>query len=532
MLDITFITSNITKLAHAKHLSKEYNVNILHYKKKYYGIGYIEPRIPDKKRLLEESMNDAIKRWKKHVSENKTQLFFIEDTSVKIDALSDCDNEVPGTDIKYWMIEQNFLKLDDDLKRLGNNRRASVTSHIVLFLTKDIQKRGNYEYEYIAFKSTTFGKIVDKEYLIDTNILYPWLDNKTFNKWFVPDGYDKPLSMLDISDADMVDFRKGAFEDMIIFIKKHCDLINKRNINNISFLPFIPLYIICGPTCAGKSSIGKYLLERHGYYHIEASDFMSLKYFEIHGANFTIDKNIFAAEALKVNPLIVVENILKYIQTKKLYDNKFIVTGFRTPDEVSGFCKQFISQDMRIIFMISDFDVRFNRWLKRHRDNIDYTIERFTKINNLQEEMGLLNIKKIENISIYENDKDGLEYLFNDFKEKYIDINFVSEIKTENFMAIQTVSLEKVILVTLAIEYRKNESSYYTTTEISRLINENFNGKYHKNKNNVSRYFNQSYYPYYEIKREKQKNKYKLSPTGYSEACTIVVKYKDILNDL
>lgn len=523
MIDITFITSNSTKLAHAKHLSREYNVNILHYKKKFYGVGYIEPRIPDKKRLLEESMNDAIKRWKKNVSENNTQLFFIEDTSVKIDALSDCDNEVPGTDIKYWMAEQNYLQLDVDLKKRGNNRRASVTSHIVLFLTKDIQRRGNYENEYITFKSTTFGKIVEKEYSIETNILYPWLDNKSFNKWFVADGYDIPISMLDISDADNVDFRKGAFEDMVNFIKKYYESLDKRykSINTL-FLPFIPIYIICGPTCAGKSSIGKYLLERHGYYHIEASDFMSLKYYEIHGANLIIDKNEFAAKALKANPLIVVENILKYIREKKLGNYKFVVTGFRTPEEISGFCKQFSSQDIRIIFMISDFNVRFNRWFKRHRDNIDYTRERFTKINDLQEQMGLLNIRKIENISTYENNKDSLEIFFNDFKEKYIDTNFVPEIKAENFMLIQTMSLEKVILLALATEYGKNESSYYTTTEISHLINENFDKKYKKNKNNVSRYFNQSYYPYYEIKRENKKNKYKLSPTGYSEAYNII----------
>lgn len=53
--------------------------------------------------------------------------------------------------------------------------------------------------------------------------------------------------------------------------------------------------------------------------------------------------------------------------------------------------------------------------------------------------------------------------------------------------------------------------------EVSHLINNTFKGVT-KNKNNISRYFNQAYYPYYEIKKENGKNKYKLSPTGYSEA--------------
>jgi uncharacterized protein (UPF0303 family) len=81
--------------------------------------------------------------------------------------------------------------------------------------------------------------------------------------------------------------------------------------------------------------------------------------------------------------------------------------------------------------------------------------------------------------------------------------------------------LEKAILIVLAIEFRKNEYVYHTTTAISHLINDTFNGL-KKNKNNVSRYFNQSYYPYYEIKKEDNKNKYKLSPTGYSETVFIM----------
>jgi len=88
------------------------------------------------------------------------------------------------------------------------------------------------------------------------------------------------------------------------------------------------------------------------------------------------------------------------------------------------------------------------------------------------------------------------------------------------------ISLEKIILIVLAIEYKKNEFQYYTTTEIAHIINKYLNGT-NKSKNNISRYFNQSYYPYYEIKKENKKNKYKLSPTGYSEACNIICEIQD-----
>jgi len=363
MLDITFITSSIIKLANAKHIAKEYDVNILHYKKKYYGIAYYEPRIPDKNQLLDESMNDAIKRWKKCVSANSTQLFFIEDTSVKIDALSNDKKDVPGTDIKFWIIEQDFKKIDIDLKKRNNNRRACVTSNIVLFLTEDIKNRLKTMKEYKIFSSTTYGNITDKEHHIEINILYPWLDNKSFNKWFVPDTYDVPISMLDIRDADKVDFRKGAFEEMYNFLIDVGKLSSKesknRFINNKNLLPFFPMFLLCGSTCAGKTTLGRYLLEMYGYYHIEASDFMSLKYYETHGTKFVVDKHKYAEELLKIDPLVIVENVTKYIQ--KIKNDKVVITGFRTPIEISKFCEIFSNQKLRIILITADFDIRLVR---------------------------------------------------------------------------------------------------------------------------------------------------------------------------
>jgi len=529
MTDITFITSNPTKLAHARHLCRGYDVSILQYKKFYYGKGYEEPRIFDRDRLLEESIKDAIVRWEKNVSNYGSRLFFIEDTSVRIDALSDDKNEVPGVDVKYWMQSNDFAQLDSEIRRKGNNRKASVSSHIVLFLTNELKKKLNIEKRYIVFKSTTYGKIVSREYKFDTQILYPWLDNKTFNKWFVPLGFDLPISMLDISDADSSDFRKGAFEQMLTFLKENGEIKHTQN-NSISHrLHFNPLYVVCGPTCAGKSTIGKLLLEKYGYYHIEASDFMSLKYFETHGTKFIVDKNVFAAELLKVNPLIVVESTMNYIMSKKIFDN-FIITGFRTPIEVLNFLKIFSFHDLKLVYINADLSTRYNRWVKRRRDSGEYSIERFSQINDLQESMGLLGIEKMNNIIKYSNDKDELENFYLDFQEKVIGLKAlkINEIDINPITSLHKISLERAILITLAAEFEKNESSYFTTTEISHLINKTFN-ELKKNKNNVSRYFNQSYYPYYEISKDGNKNKYKLSPTGYSEAIFVLREMSKIL---
>jgi inosine/xanthosine triphosphate pyrophosphatase family protein/adenylate kinase family enzyme len=527
MTDITFITSNQTKLAHARHLCDGYDVNILQYKKFFYGKGYEEPRINNREKLLEESIRDAITRWKNNVSDSGNRLFFIEDTSVKIDALSNETNEVPGVNIKYWMQEYNFAKLDAELKRNGNNRKVSVSSHIVLFLTNDIKRKINSEKDYIIFSNTSFGNIVAKEQHFETHILYPWLDNKTFNKWFVPNGFDAPISMLDISEADKADFRKGAFEQMLNFLEENHAIQHIKKELIVSKLLFNPLYVVCGPTCAGKSSVGRLLLEKYDYYHIEASDFMSLRYYETHGTKFSVDKNIFAAELLKVNPLIVVKSTMNYMMSKKILDN-FIITGFRNQTEVLHFFKMIPSQDIKLIYITVDSSVRYKRWIKRHRDTEEYTFERFIHINKLQETMGLVDIGKMDNVINYENSKEGLIDFFNDFQEKIIKVKPIQqeEINTDFITSMQKMSLERAILIVLAMEYRKNESSYYTTTEISHLISDTFS-KFKKNKNNISRYFNQSYYPYYEIKKEEDKNKYKLSPTGYSEAIFVIRNLKN-----
>ena len=523
MTDITFITSNPTKIAHARHLCKEFDVNILQYKKLFYGKGYEEPRLYDRDILLKESIKDAIKRWKKNVSNYGNRLFFIEDTSVRVDALSENNSEVPGVDIKYWMQVHDFFQLDAKLKDRENNRKVSISSHIVLFLTNELKRKINTENDYIIFESTAYGTVALEEHKFDTQILYPWLDNKTFNKWFVPDGYDVPVSMLDIVDADKVDFRKGAFEQMLNFLKEHEEIKHTQKNSILQRLPFSPLYIICGPTCSGKSTIGKFLLEESDYYHIEASDFMTLRYFETHGTKFSVDKNIFAAELLKSNPLFVVESIINYVISKKIYDN-FVITGFRTPCEVENFSKIFPASVVKRLYITANSQIRYNRWVNRQRDGDNYTRTRFNKINKLQEEMGLLGVRELSDTILYKNNKNGLNVFYNDFQKKIIGIAPISkEVDINSFLSISRITLEKAILIILALEYRKNESQYYTTTEISHLINNTFKNLIkNKNKNNISRYFNQAYYPYYEIRKISGKNKYKLSPTGYSEAISIM----------
>lgn len=525
MTNITFITSNKTKLAHARYLCRNYQVNIQHYKKLFYGVGYEEPRINDRMRLLTDSFKDAVRRWREYVSGAEGRLFFIEDTSVKIDAFSDGTNEVPGVDIKYWMLNTDFKSLDVKLREKGNNRKCSVSSHLMLFLTEDLKEKSEIQEDYVIFKSTAYGTIVEKEYNFDTQILYPWLDNRTFNKWFVPSGCSLPISMLNINEAEKGDFRKGAFEQMLSFLEKHGAIKNRVHKYNQLEFQFYNNFVVCGKTCAGKSTIGKFLAEEYGYYHIEASEFMALKLLETHGVPSNIDKHIFASKVLSVEPLFVVNSLMDFLREHGIND-RFVITGFRTTEEVNTFFRNFPSDNSHLIYIDSDYKERYRRWGLRQRDIEQYTEDRFRDIDRIQEEMGVGDIKKMEEVLTIDNGTNGLSYFYSSFRNQFLQKMEKDSIKiTGTEIKTQKFSLEKAILIILAIEYQKDESRLYTTTEISHLINHYFL-TVEKNKNNVSRYFNQSYYVYYEVRFINGKNRYRLSPIGYSEALKIVRNLK------
>lgn len=517
MTDITFVTSNQTKLAHARFLCRDFHVNILSYKKFYYGVGYEEPRIYDRKQLLTESFYDAAKRWKRNVSGSEDRIFFIEDTSVRIDALSDKDNEVPGVDVKYWMRDVNFVNLDKELKARGNNRKCSVTSHLILFLTDDLKRESGLNEDYKVFKSTAYGRVTEQEYFFDTNILYPWLDNKTFNKWFVPNGRSFPVSMLDIEEADAGDFRKGAFDEMLAFLKENGAVENRHQTYDQLSLQFYDSFIICGRTCSGKSTLGKHLVDDYGYYHIEASEFMTHKRLETHGTKSKVDKHLFAAKVLQTEPVFVVSRLIEYMRSNNICD-RFVITGFRTKEEIEDFQTRFHSERLCLAFINTSYDERYRRWKLRQREVDDYTEERFKEIDAVQEGMGIGHVASIPKMIPISNDSSDVASVYKLFQKK-----FLKDFKKETIsiskkdLEFVKISLEKAILITMALEYRNDQSHWFTTTEISHLINKVFK-LVQRNKNNVSRYFNQAFYVYYEVQCVNRKNRYRISPIGYSEA--------------
>lgn len=514
---LTFVTSSSIKINHAIHLCKDYAVKIDSHRKKHYGKGYEEPRIHEREELLKKSIEDALIRWKKYASNPDEKFFFIEDTSVIIHALSTDEKEVPGVDIKYWMQENNFDSVDKMLKEEGNDRRVTVRSDVLLTLNRELKNK--YSKPYIYFTSETHGTLVEQEYDFTTNPVYPWLDNKTFNKWFIPDGCSYPISMLNIAEADKYDFRAGAFQAMLEYLENNKQVKRKGGKDSIVSMVQVglpigtPLYLVSGPTCAGKTSLAEFMVRKYGYYHIEASDFMYLKYFQKLGIGSSITIADFAEKSLIEKPDLVVEEVLQYIGS--IEEGPIVITGFRTSDEVLAFKKNYNgSYGVQVVVVDADEKIRVNRYLKRNRDG-NTTEEKFYKDNKTQQNMGLGGLMKEFSSSVIVNNNSLNEY-YNKFTTRYenelLNANASRFDKNKNIIP---SALEDAILMAMSM----NENKFLTTAEIAKLINNTFSEfKLEKNKNNVSRYFNQSFHPYFEAAKENNVNKYRLSQTGHMHA--------------
>jgi len=516
MIELVFISSSRTKFAHLEYLLKDSGYFIT--PQRNYGIGYEEPRIYDREELLKASHADAKDRFIKSVSNHEEKFFILEDTSVVIHALSSERNEVPGLDIKYWMQDNDFDSVDALLKTKGNHRACTVRSDILLHLPKKL--KDIHGVEYIVFTGYSDGYICENERVIKTSPLYPWLDNKTFNKWFVPKAYKDqniPVSELSIDKADQHDFRKNAITKLINFLGRQDLSSYQRRYREID-LPTLfspPTFLLLGSTCAGKSTLAEYVSKKFGYYHIEASDFMHLEYYRRHGVGSSVNIGDFAEQVLIENPKIVADKVVEFC---KDIDAPFIISGFRTPIEVEIFTTSH-NRHTHVVFIDTKQSIRYERCLARKRDDAAYTFDKFQKKDLQQYNMGIDLLEK--------NTKDRLanDLSYEDYYKSFNQIYGIDILGfPRNVKKLEDLRLENLILLAL---YKYNDN-FFTTAQIAKIINDEFNLQTPKSKNNISRYFNQQFHPYYEIKQENSINRYRVNFTGTSH-----IKYiaGDLLDD-
>ena len=531
MLPLIFFTTNRVKLAHVKYLAEQFSLNrefklkIEGFKQKTYHANYNEPRIKSRKKLLQLSYESALEQAKKAGIDTTKKFFFLEDTSVVIDALSNSKKKIPDVDVKYWMKKRSFNSLDALLKKHGDNRKAIVRSDILLHIPEAYRQKCGLDQPYIVLTGYQEGSITEEEHSFETDTVFPWLDNKSFNKWFVPTGEKQPISLLPINQANKYDFRKHAFTKMADFLLEK-RVVPKDYKQQSLNLDIPPVLIVCGYTCAGKTTISQYLIRKYGYRHIEASDYMYLNYYLRHDVNSKIDIGAFAEKALNAKPEVVAENIAEYMQEFNTFPT--VISGFRSIKEIEWITNYFENnKKFQAIFIQANRNIRHKRFNKRKRNGAKLSLDGFRKRDKQQERMGLKKIATALACKTIRNE-GSLDDLYSAFKEKaLLTTKFLNETeidfsKFQNFS--QPLRLEDSIFVALLSKWDDSEDrEYFTTTEIARIIGILFPALKPKHKDNVSRYFNQDFSAFYEIKPSdnEAKRRYRLSNTGYGKAVQV-----------
>ena len=519
MFELIFFTSSRVKTQHAKYLCREFDIKIINFNEVTKLANYEEPRIDDREKLLKESLESA-KKQLEISGYSKNRAFIIEDTSVDIHSLSGLNaKETPGVDIKYWMKDTYFIDLDYQLQMLGNNRKVTVRSDLLLWLPSVKP----YEFQFIGMSE---GSVVNEDSRFDTNVVYPWLDNKTFNKWFQPNGESVSISKLPIEKADLYDFREKAFSQMLSFLYNH-HIIKKRNIESFPsvkelFSGEIECHIIVGLTCAGKTTVANYLINECDFLHVEASDFMHETYREHHGIDSEIEIGTFAKEILKLQPTIVSEKVVNYLLEFK--PQNLVITGFRLEEEVTHI-ERYMSDSHQVkrVVISASREIREQRKESRNRVGDVKSTEGLKERDNRELEMGVATLTSHPMNTDISNE-GTFEDLFNSYMSQLALSKPLNNNLPKNNDPNKLRLKDLIILALYGTRHNEEKSNYYSTTEICKMVNEL---GLHKPKfvNNVGRFFSKKISAMFEVEflgEKRPVRKYRLSNTGAGYAKTLL----------
>lgn len=513
MLELFFITSNPTKLAHLSYIGRKLGIKIIGFRQRTYYGSYNEPDSDDRELVLNRSYESALRQVER-AGLPGSALFFFEDTSVNIDSLSRRGEEYPGTRIKYWMQEHNFEDLDAALGR--KSRRASIRSDLVLHLPAAYRSYSKINEPYFHCSGRVSGHIAAAPSIArQANPLYPWLDPRSFSGWFVPEDANYVLSDLEINEADKYDFRLRSFSQLQGFLSS-LHLIEPLAIKPpvqeaFSFAPRRKIVIFLGQTCAGKTTAARALSDGGQFIHLEASDFMRAELVRRHGPRTTVPVKIFAEKALKEQPWIVPDQLVEII--RRFDKSNFVISGLRSPLEVDLIIGALGGESVEVAWIDAPSRTRFNRAKVRGRDGFSNSYKAFKDDDRSQLAMGLAIIKQHLQRRKLDN-KSSLDHFISSIKERFdIDSPESWEEKRFAFEEMLTHMQRRLIL---ALGAMGGESAFFTSGQVADFTNDEQNPLFPTEKDNISRFFTQASYPFFEMKKQGSGTAVKLSNTGLS----------------
>jgi inosine/xanthosine triphosphate pyrophosphatase family protein/dephospho-CoA kinase len=398
-LEVKFYTSSIQKFLQAQLVFEKFGLPL-----KYLPLK-VEPY-----EYYEAGQEELLARSVKEIREasGRNFLFFVEDTSLRIEALSRGSEDYPGLAVKEWFKSTSFEELDCRLPKDPKGRLAIVKSGIALNIPGLDSP--------VLFHGETRGTVANSPPMFEENLSFPWLTPKSFNGWFIPDGASQRLGEMSFETSWIFDFRIRSLTKMLERLEEYAAILNVPqscfivfpSVNtSVSPLPLFrdgrDAYLVIGKTCSGKTTLGRLGKENNNGPIIEASDI--LQSFRSTATN-NLSNQSFAQRLFSEKGYDVIAR--RIVQMYRLNEaSDFIIVGFRTIEEVEYIRK--IAPSVKIVLVQASDRTRYSRFLKRLRDPIQ-DFEAFLRRSREEEMFGLLPIAhEIADIKI-ENEGTNKDY--------------------------------------------------------------------------------------------------------------------------
>lgn len=405
LLRTFFYTSNAEKLIQARLIFMRSGYQLSHYRSQHEP--YDENYSLGTKGLLTEALKQVSQEFERR------SVLFVEDTSVRIEALSDAI-DYPGTRVKEWFAETSFDDLDRQIALRGGDRRCTVKSDIALRLPSLSRP--------IYFHGETSGHVAESAPVFAASAQYPWLTPNTFNGWFVPNGSQRRLGEMEFEESLAFDFRAKSLTQLIERLEELNAVANLGRWNYVarrpadadigvgSQLSLLPadrrdVLIVIGHKCAGKSTFSDFLTgQRAGVFALEGSTLLRQIAAEQGGEIAS------SADAMafleKRNWDVVAKRAAEYIARESADLN--VITGMRTIEEVLWLRSMLPAA--RVVLIEADPRTRFERHVKRARPDDAHTFKDFVRLDEEQMRFGALRVAHEIADVVIRNDADLATY--------------------------------------------------------------------------------------------------------------------------
>ena len=340
----------------------------------------------------------------RHVRLRPSTVYFVEDTYVRIEALSEpteaspdsvewAEATKPGLETKEWFERTSFEDLDSYIVSSGGDRRASVYSTVALYVP-------GVDASQVFTGHVTGSVAMHPGEGLEANEPFSWLNPNSFNAWFVPEGKDAPLSDLELEQSLDVDFRISALLALADRIEEYTAILNLPSVSveripRLSSgvqqpqLPFVhgPPIAVIGLTCAGKTTLGQFL-SKYRYTHIEASKVLRtmLDVDLAPNSRFGFEQAMTALASHGWD--IVARRALEYY--RQFGESGFCITGLRTVEELNYLVRMF--SELMVVLLVAPEEIRYERYLKRGRVGDEMSLTRFREREGEHARFGLLSV--------------------------------------------------------------------------------------------------------------------------------------------